>query len=343
MSVAAGSTLTQQASWQWLSTTQDQLGVPYLCHTYRLNHGQESAESTLIEYATEVRHNTAILYLHGYTDYFFQREMGHFFHGLGFGFFGLELQGYGRSIRPDARPNWCTHLSQYHVDLRMALEQVRRKGFDSVVILAHSTGGLIASDFLANFERLAYGNEASAKVTGLILNSPFLTLPFSAPKQSFLTPLIALTVTVFPFISLPASQVSTYARSIHEQFRGEWQYRLDWKPPHGFPLSFSWLREIIHVQKRLPAQGVSVPTLLCHSKRSTLGAHSVEEMQLGDGVLDVETMKYAGHQIYTQLTQAEIEGGYHDLFLSPEPVRQRYLDAIQQWLVNQTTRATGTH
>lgn len=323
--------------WCLLDSQVDLLGEDYLCHTYRLPGPVTMVESSLVEYLPAMPARTAILYMHGYTDYFFQGDLGPFFAKLGLGFFALDLQGYGRSIRPNTPPNWCDSLSQYHMDIRMALAHMRSAGIEEVVILAHSTGGLIASSYLAKQYDMDAANEQIPypAIRGLILNSPFLALPFSPKLQLHMTRLIWWVVSALPFHQLRADKISTYARTIHRRFRGEWDYRLDWKPAHGFPLSFHWLKQIIFSQRDLLKQRIPLPTLMCHSKRSTLRQHSVEAVRQGDGVLDVESMKGAAGMIFQNLTQAEIDGGFHDLYLSPEPIRERYLSTIERWLNQQ--------
>ncbi len=47
--------------------------------------------------------NTDVLYVHGWSDYFFQTELARFWTGLGAGFYALDLRKYGRSLRPGRR------------------------------------------------------------------------------------------------------------------------------------------------------------------------------------------------------------------------------------------------
>ncbi|MGH9060169.1 MAG: alpha/beta hydrolase, partial [Acidimicrobiales bacterium] len=50
---------------------------------------------------------TAVLYVHGYNDYFFQTDLADFFAERGATFYALDLRKYGRSLRPHHTPNWC--------------------------------------------------------------------------------------------------------------------------------------------------------------------------------------------------------------------------------------------
>ncbi|WP_418138351.1 hypothetical protein AB8616_13365 [Marinomonas sp. RS-M-Aa-14] len=97
-------------------------------------------------------------------------------------------------------------------------------------------------------------------------------------------------------------------------------------------MSFHWLREVIHAQRNLANQRIKIPTLLCHSAASTIGKLTVEDVQQGDGVLDVESMVQAAKKTFTNLTQVSIAQGFHDLYLSHETARTTYLSAMSDWL-----------
>lgn len=319
--------------WQLVQSKTDILGADFTAHTYRFQGPVSQVETTLIEHNSQAAAQRGILYLHGYTDYFFQADLAKHFSDQGFRFFALDLQGYGRSIRPNSLPNWCESLNQYDDDLLIALSEMRQKGVDEVYILAHSTGGLIAANFAqAHFRREQF---KLPKLKGLILNSPFLALPFSSNRLKYLQQPTKLIVSLLPFCSLKARNISVYARTLHKQFEGEWDYRLDWKPAQGFPLSFHWLKHIIQAQQSLIKQPIELPTLVCHSALTTRKLESVELTRNGDGVLNVESMVATANQAFKDLSLACIEGGYHDLFLSPINTRQKYLAQIDQWLTLQ--------
>lgn len=323
-------------NWQRIHSKQDILGPDFIAHTYSFHGSVSYVATTLIEHNANPEQERAILYLHGYTDYFHQAGLAQHFTSKGLRFFALDLQGYGRSIRPNSKPNWCESMAQYHDDIHIALAEVSAKGIKEIVILAHSTGGLIVSSYLAKIANQTTAiSTAQAKISGLILNSPFLELPFPPKVLKRVSWPIRIAVSLLPFHSLRAKKISTYAQTLHKAFAGEWEYRLDWKPAHGFPLSFSWLKQIIVTQHNLRHHCIHLPTLMCHSARSNLHAESLEAIRKGDGVLDVESMKMAAKRIFPQLCLASIEGGFHDLYLSPTPIRANYLNAIDDWLKQQ--------
>src|SRR6201988_4201748 len=59
----------------------------------------------------------AVLYLHGFSDYFFQRHMAERFSLEGFAFHALDLRKYGRSLRDHQHPNFCKSVAEYYADI----------------------------------------------------------------------------------------------------------------------------------------------------------------------------------------------------------------------------------
>lgn len=323
----------------------DHLGYPFTYRTLFVNLDNIYFESTLVRSQSQPtgERRRAVLYLHGYTDYFFQSSLATSWNSKDWAFYALDLQGYGRSIRPDQSENISQSLSVYHYDLLAALTTIKNDGYEECVILAHSTGGLVASRFLQWIDSLKQDDiEAQAdskrlislpKISGLILNSPFLAMPFSPKRNKVITPIIEFLTHSLPFISTHNNKVNTYSKTLHKRHDGEWDYRLDWKPDIGSPLSFSWLNTVIRSQKALALNGqISTPVLMCHSDKTTRSKKSAIELSRGDGVLDIESMLAAANRVYQNIETTEIAGGYHDLYLSPKPIRDKYIDCISRWL-----------
>src|SRR5687768_13886062 len=63
-----------------------------------------------------------VLYVHGWSDYFFQTEVARFWTDRGARFFALDLRRYGRSLRPGQVPGAVRSLEDYDEDIAAALE-----------------------------------------------------------------------------------------------------------------------------------------------------------------------------------------------------------------------------
>jgi alpha-beta hydrolase superfamily lysophospholipase len=127
---------------------------------------------------------------------------------------------------------------------------------------------------------------------------------------------------------------SVYGPSLHRDHHGEWDYDLTWKPMAGFPVRAGWLRTVRRAHAKVHrGLDVRVPVLALHSARSRLHARewSPEAMR-ADTVLDVKQTARWAPKIGREVTVVQIEDGLHDVFLSPEPVRQRALAAVDSWL-----------
>lgn len=318
-----------------IATKTDFLGADYLARTLSLPSGNVC---TLVSYHPEAHavENKAILYIHGYTDYFFQTGLAEYCHALGYRFYAVDLQGYGRSIRPNRPPTSCNSMLDYHEDLAAAMQVMLADGITECVPLGHSTGGLIITSYLRLYQEQHVGVSASETkrlvIKGIILNSPFLSLPLSPQQENILLPVYRLLVRLGAFISISSNKVNCYSRSLHSSLSGEWSYRLDWKPACGFPLSLAWLKQILQEQDLCLQANIDIPTLCCRSDKSTYLATKVEDRRQGDGVLNVENMERKAQQIYRNLSVSIIAQGFHDLYLSPASIRQQYLESIKIWL-----------
>src|SRR5439155_25388592 len=97
--------------------------------------------ATLVRLPTANAERGAVLYVHGFSDYFFQRHMAERFAAEGYAFYALDLRKYGRSLRPHQHPNFCKSLTEYYADLDAALELIG----GPLLLAGHSMGGLVTA------------------------------------------------------------------------------------------------------------------------------------------------------------------------------------------------------
>src|SRR4029453_972986 len=161
------STRNEQEETAMADWTEDELGDGYEQLTIPLGadpDGEGTIVATLVRRIDEAPKDTDVIYVHGFSDYFFQRELADFFTERGFAFYALDLRKCGRSRRDGHTGHYVSDLSLYDAELDSA-----------VVIAAHSTGGLIAALWLDRVNARPGGSKG-AGITGLILNSPWLDL-----------------------------------------------------------------------------------------------------------------------------------------------------------------------
>lgn len=269
--------------------------------------------------------DVALLYVHGYNDYFFQKELGDSAVAHGYGFYAVDLRKYGRSILEGQRMFETKNLEEYFEDIDSALSVVKRDGFDRVAIVAHSTGGLISSYYLSK-RRADVGN-----IEALVLNSPFLDMNLSRFQEKVLVPIVS----ALPFkgIKINQSDSRAYAESLLKRYHGEWDYDTAWKLEVSPAVTSGWIGAIHRAQKHLHRHGgVNVPVLLMHSDNSVYGNEWTPAFNKGDAVLDVEDISRYGRELGPYVTEKVIKGGMHDLFLSEASVREKAYEAMFEWL-----------
>ncbi|MCZ2404300.1 alpha/beta fold hydrolase [Paenarthrobacter sp. Z7-10] len=66
----------------------------------------------------------AVLYLHGWSDYFFNPDLAAFWADLGIAFYALDLHNHGRSLREGDLGGFVGHLQDYDAELHLALAAV---------------------------------------------------------------------------------------------------------------------------------------------------------------------------------------------------------------------------
>ena len=125
----------------------DVLGPPYTVETFVLRPDDEGAvEANLVRLRATEPTGGAVLYVHGFCDYFFQTEFAQWWADRGWDFYALDLRKYGRSLRDHQTPGYIEDVSAYFEELDLAWEAITaRDGHDRVMLSAHSTGGLIGS------------------------------------------------------------------------------------------------------------------------------------------------------------------------------------------------------
>jgi alpha-beta hydrolase superfamily lysophospholipase len=275
------------------------------------------------------RRAKAVLYLHGWNDYFFQTHLGDFFGDLGFDFYAIDLRRYGRSLAEGQLHGYITSLDHYQQEIDAAVEIINDEGPGErrrqLILTGHSTGGLIATLWAA---------ERPGAVDGLILNSPWLDLQGSAIVRTIGTPVVdtlakrGLSTTPIP---LPGSDF--YARVLRADRDGEWEYDLDWKLPAGAPVLIGWIRAVRQGHARIAAGlGIEVPVLVMASARSVFRARWHPDMQATDTVLDVEQIVRRATKVGRRVTIVRFDGGLHDLILSTKPVRDQVFAEMAAWL-----------
>lgn len=266
----------------------------------------------------------AVLYLHGFTDYFFQAEHAARWVGSGFAFYALDMRLSGRALGDHPRPGDVRDLRHHDEEIGAALDHLAAAGHRKIIMLAHSTGGLIACSWAARHP---------GRIAGLILNSPWLDHHGPWYERHLLTPVVGLLARWLPSVVV-GRLGSEYGQWLHRSTGGEWEYDLAWKPQAGFPVRAAFFssvrREHAAVARGL---GIDVPILLCCSTASAASAKrpTPAEMARTDVVLSIADMVHLAPRLGDRVTVAQIPDGVHDLALSAPPAREAYERTVLGW------------
>lgn len=271
----------------------------------------------------------AMLYVHGYNDYFFQTWFALRMEALGFAFYALDLRRYGRSARPGDLLGYTRDLRVYAEELDAAMWRIRhRDGHEPVVLAGHSTGGLTAALY-------AHDRRADGLVSRLVLNAPFLDLTGGAARWLQVDAVASTLGRACPRAVVPVPEDARYAGSLHRGLgqAGAWDYDLTWKLPGTLPLRAGWLRAVRRAQHEV-ARGLSIacPVLAMCSARSGDGSRPGGWYADTDVVLDVDRVLALARRLGPDVTTARIPGAIHDLLLSAPAASERTVDVLDAWL-----------
>lgn len=316
-------TLSVDTMWH-----EDILGNGYEARSVNLGEAFDGpAVCTLVRKLSKTKSDRAVLYVHGFNDYFFQKEMGDLYADSGYNFYAVDLRRYGRSLRPWQYPFNVRKMDEYFEDIDSALRAVRLDGNRDVSLCGHSTGGLTVALFAA--ER---GKDVG--VERVVTNSPFLDWNFSAFYRKILIPTVKLWGALSPDTKIKQGHCDAYAESLLRCYHGEWEYNTDWKMVYSPPVTASWVRAISQAQSRLMKHGknISVPVLVMHSDRGLDACGWSEACQWSDVVLNPEMIGKRGRKLGESPDVAVIDSGMHDLILSAPRVREAAYDTIFRFI-----------
>lgn len=305
----------------------DILGDNYQKRTIEMGEDYEGRIiCTLIRKLSEVPTQQAVLYIHGYNDYFFQSELGDSILLHGYQFYALDLRKYGRSLLPHQDAFYCKSLQEYFADIDTALTIIRQEGNKKIILMGHSTGGLISTYYLKH--------HPNAPIDGLVLNSPFLDWNFGWLMEDIVLPTVSFLGNYFPEWIVQSGGNPSYAYSLLKDFYGEWTFNTNWKMPFGHPKRAGWIHAIHTAQQDLQENcTIHCPILLLSSSQSYPESKIWhEEYMHSDIVLSVDDIQKFGTRLSPNVTAKCINGGIHDLFLSPKPARDRAYSLLFSWL-----------
>ena len=286
---------------------------------------REELEATLVTKKPRRPGTQAVLYVHGYLDYFFQTELGDAFVGENWSFYALDLRRHGRSWNEDQILSYSRNFTEFFEEIEKAIEIRKDEGHETIVLLGHSTGGLIAAHYL--MER-----EVDTGIDLLVLNSPFLKFNFGDRDRSFSLFTASTIGTVLPRVRLGPKPMTNYGKSIHKSHYGEWSFDTIVKPIQAPNARAGWIKASRRAQRKVNKGNIDIPVLVLHSCNSVNSEEWTEDFLTGDGVLNVDHIREIGGELGPNVEVREIPQALHDVFLSAGPVRKKAYKMMFEWI-----------
>lgn len=279
--------------------------------------------------ATLVRYDASsgppVMYIHGWSDYFYNTELAEAAAAHGRSFYALDLRKYGRSLRPKQSPGYIEDLAQYDDEIGAALALIKLEHPGRLpAIIAHSTGGLVAA---------LWAHHHPGQIGGLVLNAPWLALQGNAWLQSFANTVADPLWRSSPERKLLLPKFDFFYRSLSANEHGEWILHPLWRPRYSFDIQGGWLAAILAGHTRV-RQGLNIklPVLVMTSTDSYFSARYSEKMRRADSVLDVHATAHRAVQLGNRVMVHKIPNALHDVYASPGPIREEAFLATFAWL-----------
>jgi len=271
-----------------------------------------------------------VLYVHGWSDYFFQKRLARFWTSRGARFFALDLRKYGRSLREGQTPGYIADLATYDEDIAAALEAMGRgdEGAESsrrLILLGHSTGGLTLSLWASRHPDAA---------DAVILNSPWLEFQF-APARAAIAPMVELQARLRPLEAAPQVDLGFYTRAQQEVADPDdpMDVNLDWRPTQTMAVYAGWLHAILSGHKAVAAGlSITAPVCVLLSARFAPPTRWSDDLTTADSVLVVDDIARAALKLGSTVTVERIDGALHDVFLSRHEAREDAYRRLERWV-----------
>ena len=285
----------------------------------------------------------AFLALHGWNDYFYQRELARFISSIGGHFYALDLRKYGRSHLEGQTWGFITDLDDYDEELHIALDAIHAEhGEIPVILYGHSTGGLTAT---------LWADRHPGAIAGLVLNSPWLELQGARGIRNASQPAFDALSRLSPTAVIPLPDNGFYHRTLNGDhlsaadlpadaetdpfFTTGWEPDPRYRHMPTFPVRAGWLRAILNGHAQV-AEGLDIPCpiLMLTSDHSISDAEWSDEFLAADSVLTVENLWMRAPFLGSKITLTKLKGAIHDVTLSRREVREAAFSEMHEFLAS---------
>jgi len=269
-----------------------------------------------------------VLYVHGWSDYFFQKRLARFWTARGARFHALDLRKYGRSLRDGQTPGFITDLAAYDEDIAAAFAAMGREDGASarrLVLLGHSTGGLVLSLWASRHPGVA---------AALILNSPWLEFQVASARP-LIAPVAELQARWAPREVAPQVDLGFYTRAQAEVADADDPMEVNplWRPARSMAVHAGWFHAVLTGHAKVAAGlAIDAPVCVLLSAKSATPTRWSDDLTRADSVLVVDDIARAALKLGSSVTVERIDGALHDVFLSRREARDDAYRRLDHWV-----------
>lgn len=265
----------------------------------------------------DIDSDKAVLYIHGFSDFFYNEELATKYWENDFAFYALDLREHGRSIRDDGKRFYIERVEDYFKEIDVAIYKMLAT-HNKVILQGFSMGGLVTSLYMKKgFYR--------SHIDAAILVSPLFKFSTNTFQDYFVRPVVLGLAKFFPFLkySVDTEKYKEYITRIsmdHEHLNHK-----------NIPLYFGWFRAMYDGIAQLE-EGLDIkkPLLVMSSDKSEKNIANYKHNS--DILLDVNDMKSRSKLLGPDVTYIAIEDAVHDIFVSNPKSRKKAYEQLFEWI-----------
>ena len=215
----------------------------------------------------------------------------------------------------------------------ITLKIIKEESGGKILYNGHSTGCLTGSLYMNK-------GEARELIDAAVLNSPFLEF-FMPDSLKLIIKIVGGVSSIFNPYAHRIFPDSVYLKRLYAHT----PFNTNWRMMTNMPLYFKWALAAARGHKFLQNNSqIDIPLLVMHSDKSATPGLDVPELDISDGVLNVEHIKKYGPGLGSKVTMLEVKDAIHDIFMSPTAgVKERALKATLAWVEKNFLNETTVH
>tara|TARA_A100000164_G_scaffold268535_1_gene240439 strand:- start:743 stop:1846 length:1104 start_codon:yes stop_codon:yes gene_type:complete len=297
--------------------------------TYKVfEHVYPDGNKTSLTYKTKKGNKKALLWVHGFNDYYFHFNIGDMLvNDYDTDIYAITLRRYGSTIKKDDNLLFYTDdLDEYLEDIDICFNKILNNNYDKIIMYGHSTGGLTSTIYC---DRGTY----KKKINGLILNSPFFDLNDSPFMEWILKNIIYYLGIINPKFQLSGND-NTQWNATSEETLERFYFNPEYKLRGNSPIYAGWIKAVHYYQNKIHNReiNINVPAIVLYSNKTL--KYPVQDD--GDNVLDVnEINKYSNYLGGTnEVVEYIIKNATHDVLCSEDKPRDKAISIMMNFIKN---------